>query len=152
MRIANVTLLGDSNNCSRALIRPDETVYCSLTRVMAQSDYEQGFFTLSVTNISGRALGPTPLPQDAALVADAVQPNLVQLANLTVALSVNSSEVHKAGDAVKYTITAVRAFVAVVWLLAAVDSALAGLCCTAFAAGCSCLHQQQQRPTVYLAC
>lgn len=107
MRIDTVALLGDSNNCSKALMAPEETLYCAVTRALVQREYEQGAFTLTATNISGTARGPTPMPADSADVSDAVSPTLDQVPQLNVSLAVNRTQVYKAGDSVLYTITAV---------------------------------------------
>lgn len=107
MRVANITLLGDANTCSKALMTPDETLLCNMSRVLVQSEYEQGFFTLRATNISGKAHGPVVLPTDPADVSDVVHTNLTQKAELNVSVAVNRTKVYKAGDTVLYTITAV---------------------------------------------
>jgi hypothetical protein len=107
MRVDNVAVLGDSNNCSKALMSPDETLLCSMSRQLVQSEYEQGIFTLRATNISGTARGPTPLPAVEADVSDSVQPNITQRPQLNVSLVASRTEVYKAGDIVQYTITAV---------------------------------------------
>lgn len=107
MRITSVAVLGDSNNCSKALMAPDETLNCSMSRKLVQSEYEQGSFTLRAANISGTALGPTPLPHAAADVTSTVQPLLTQVPQLNASLAVNRTKVYKAGDTVLYTITAV---------------------------------------------
>lgn len=107
MRIDAVALLGDSNNCSKALMAPDESLYCAMTRALVQSEYEQGSFTLRATSISGIARGPTPMPADPADVSDAVSLTLDQVPQLNVSLAVNRTRVYKAGDSVLYTITAV---------------------------------------------
>lgn len=108
MRVANVSVIGDSNNCSKALMHPNETFHCSMSKQLIQHDYEMKFFVLSATNISGAAHGPTPLRTDAVLVADLAFPSLTPVYNMTLSLVANSSEVHRAGDTVLYTMTAVR--------------------------------------------
>lgn len=107
MRIDNVAVFGDSNNCSKALMAPDETLLCSVSRKLAQSEYEQGSFILRAANISGTARGPTVLPALEADVTDSVQPIITQTPQLNVSLVANRTEVYKAGDTVRYTITAV---------------------------------------------
>lgn len=109
MRIANISLLGDSNTCSKSLMAPDETLFCNMSRVLVQSEYEAGLFTLRANNISGKAYGPVVLPTDPADVSDVVHPNLTQMPELNVSVAVNRTKVYQAGDTVLYTITAVSA-------------------------------------------
>jgi hypothetical protein len=107
MRVDNVAVLGDSNNCSKALMAPDETLLCSISRKLVQSEYEQGSFTLRATNISGTARGPIPLPAVETDVSDSVQLKIAQAPQLNVSLVANRTEVYRAGETVQYTITAV---------------------------------------------
>lgn len=109
MRVVNVSVLGDSNTCSKPLMAPDETLFCNMSRVLVQSEYEHGAFTLRATNISGAAHGPLALPSDSAYVSSTVQPTLLQVPELNVSVAVNRTTVYKAGDTVLYTITAVGA-------------------------------------------
>jgi len=108
MRVANVSVIGDSNNCSKSLMHPNETFHCFMSKQLVQYDYEQKFFVLSATNISGAAYGPMPLRTDAVLVADLAFPSLTPVYNMTLSLTVNRSEVHRVGDTVLYTMMAVR--------------------------------------------
>jgi hypothetical protein len=98
MRVDNVTVHGDSNTCSKALMAPGETFICSMQRVMDQEEYEAGWFKLTATNVTGAARGPTLLPGipgDSAVVG---LNNLTQVPILDVQAVADKNQVFKAGE------------------------------------------------------
>lgn len=108
MRVDNVAVLGDTNDCSKALMAPDETLFCTISRQVVQAEYEAGTFTLHATGINGTAKGPVTLPSLPADVTDSITPTLTQLPQLATTMVANVTNVNTAGDTVLYTITAVR--------------------------------------------
>lgn len=41
MRVTGVSVVGDTNTCTKALMLPDETLHCEMSRQLVQNDYEQ---------------------------------------------------------------------------------------------------------------
>lgn len=104
MRIDNVTVYGDSNTCSKALMLPDETFICSMSKMMQQDDYEAGQFTLTATNVTGVAHGPAALPNTPGDTARVGVGNLNQTAILDVEAVTNITDVYRAGKTASCTI------------------------------------------------
>lgn len=108
MRVEDVSLQGDANDCSTALLAPDELVYCTLQRALTEADFVSSTFTMSATGVSGTPRGAKPLQGLSPIIAQRSNPN-VSTALLTVSVTANTTVVERAGQAVAYTITLVSA-------------------------------------------
>jgi hypothetical protein len=108
MRIADVTVQGDDNDCNLALMAPDEKLYCTITRNLTATDFIASAFTVKATGVSGTPRGVKVLQPISEVIAQITNPN-VSTALLSVSVTANTTEVASAGQTVLYTITLVSA-------------------------------------------
>jgi hypothetical protein len=100
VRISSIALQGGSgNNCSRALIVPDETVDCFVWREVLETEFLEDTFNLAVTGLTGTTAGVVDLPAVAANTATVANPNK-RVALLTVTVTATPTVVQKADDTV----------------------------------------------------
>lgn len=108
MRIASVSVQGDTNDCTKALMAPDEKLHCTLSRDLTAQDFVSTTFSISTTGVYGSPHGVKPLQPFSPVVAQLTNPN-VSTALLAVSVVANKTTVDRAGQAVQYSITLVRA-------------------------------------------
>ena len=108
MGVEGVTVQGDTNDCSSALLAPDARLFCTLQRTLTASDFVASTFTVSITGVSGTPRGVRPLQALSPVFAQLPNPN-VSTALLSVSVTANTSTVDRAGQTVQYTITLVSA-------------------------------------------
>lgn len=112
MRVETVSVLGDvgvdTTDCSKALMAPDEKLYCTLSRTLTEQDFIDTAFTIGVTGVSGTPRGVRPLLPLSPVQVQLNNPN-VSTALLAVSVTANTTTVIRAGQAVLYTITLVGA-------------------------------------------
>jgi hypothetical protein len=103
MRLDNVAVIGDDNDCNFALLEPEAVVRCSMTRALTQDDFDAGVTTLAATAATATPRGPvttlSSIPTDSASVP------LNQTAAMDLSANVNQSYVAAAGDTVTATFT-----------------------------------------------
>ena len=104
MRLANVSVSGDSNDCDVALLEPRSTVHCSMSHTLSQEDYDAGFVNVTANGASADPLGPVSvLPQ---VLPDTARVVLNQSASLDLSARSDKSYVLAAGDSVTVVFTA----------------------------------------------
>jgi len=98
MRLDNVSITGDANDCDVALLEPDTTARCSMTRALAQDDFDAGVSLLAASAATASPRGPVTAlvssPSDSASVP------LNQTAAMDLSANVNQGYVAAAGDSV----------------------------------------------------
>jgi hypothetical protein len=103
MRLANVAVDGDANDCSFALLEPSGVARCSMTRTLTQDAFDAGLVTLDAAAATANPRGPVTalvsIPSDSAAMP------LNQTAAMDLSASVNQSYVAAAGDAVRVSFT-----------------------------------------------
>jgi hypothetical protein len=103
MRLDNVAVTGDDNDCNIALLDPNTTASCSMTRALTQDDFDAGLAELSATAATASPRGPvtalTSVSVDSAIVP------LNQTAAMDLSADVNQSYVAAAGEGVIVTFT-----------------------------------------------
>jgi hypothetical protein len=103
MRLADVAVIGDDNDCNVALLEPNSTASCSMTRALTQDDFDAGLAELSAAAASATPRGPVTalvtIPSDSAVVP------LNQTAAMDLSANVNQSYVAAAGEGVIVTFT-----------------------------------------------
>jgi hypothetical protein len=103
MRVVNISVVGQPNNCNVDLLWPNEVFNCTMTRVLTQDDFEAGLTTLEATSLVSFAQGPKSTldntPSDTATVV-----LLNRTATLDLQLTADKASVTKAGDVVTYTV------------------------------------------------
>jgi hypothetical protein len=103
MRVVNISVVGQPNNCNVDLLWPNEVFNCTMTRVLTQDDFEAGLTTLEATSLVSFAQGPKSTldntPSDTATVV-----LLNRTATLDLQLTADKASVTKAGDIVTYTV------------------------------------------------
>lgn len=106
VRLNSTFVEGHDNNCTAAMLAPQELLHCSFWRPLTTADFTQNTFTISATAVKGTAWGLNTLPVVAAVTAQVPNPE-VWAPLLSVAVASNVTVVHAAGDDVLYTITLV---------------------------------------------
>lgn len=107
VRITAIAVQGNSNNCSQAVLLPDETADCFMWQQLNRADFAADTFNLAANGATGTPAGSvTALPTVAASTANVPNPDKYT-ALLSVSVGVNTSSVAKAGQAVLYTVTLV---------------------------------------------
>jgi hypothetical protein len=103
MRVVNISVIGQPNNCNVGLLWPNEVFNCTMTRVLTQEDFEAGTTTLEATSFVSFAQGPNSTldntPSDTATVV-----LLNRTAALDLQLTADKASVTKSGDIVTYTV------------------------------------------------
>jgi hypothetical protein len=100
MRLDNVAVIGDDNDCNIELLEPDTTARCSMTRALTQDDFDAGVVTLAAT----AAASPRgPVSALATIPSDSASVPLNQTAAMDLSANVNQSYVAAAGDSVRVT-------------------------------------------------
>lgn len=103
MRVVNISVSGQPNDCTVDLLWPSEVFNCTMTRVLTQDDFEAGLTTLQATSVDSFALGPKPVldnnPSDTATVV-----LLNRIARLDLQLTADKASVTQSGDVVIYTV------------------------------------------------
>ncbi|KAF6254424.1 hypothetical protein COO60DRAFT_1642347 [Scenedesmus sp. NREL 46B-D3] len=103
MRVVNISVSGQPNDCTVDLLWPSEVFNCTMTRVLTQDDFEAGLTTLQATSVDSFALGPKPVldndPSDTATVV-----LLNRIARLDLQLTADKASVMQSGDVVIYTV------------------------------------------------
>jgi hypothetical protein len=103
MRVVNISVNGQPNNCNVDLLWPNEVFNCTMTRVLTQEDFEAGLNTLQATSVDSFALGPKSAldntPSDTATVV-----LLNRTAALDLQLTADTASVTLSGDVVTYTV------------------------------------------------
>jgi hypothetical protein len=103
MRLADVAVLGDDNDCNFALLEPNTTASCFMTRALTQDDFDTGLVELNGTAATATPRGPvttlSSIPSDSAIVP------LNQTAAMDLSANVNQSYVAAAGEGVIVTFT-----------------------------------------------
>jgi hypothetical protein len=106
VRLNNTFVEGHDNNCTAAILAPQELLHCSFWRPLTTADFTQNTFTISATAVKGTAWGLNALPVGPEVTAQVPNPEVwAQLLSVGVAAYV--AAVHAAGDDVLYTITLV---------------------------------------------
>lgn len=104
MRLANITILGDTNDCKTSLLEPKADMACSMWRTVTQEDFDTGVVVVSATGASAFPRGPQQVlpavPGDSATVA------LNQTASMDLSAKGDNGFVAVAGDSVLVTFTA----------------------------------------------
>lgn len=104
MRLDNITVSGDTNDCKVSLLEPNKAVSCSLSYKLSQNDFDVGLVVLTATGASATPRGPQPdlptVPGDSATVA------LNQSASLDLSAKSDKGYAAAAGDSVLVTFTA----------------------------------------------
>jgi hypothetical protein len=106
MRVDSVSIQGVTNDCNRDMLAPDERVYCTLQRMLTETDFISTTFAISADGVSGIPHGLKPLQGLSPVIAQLSNPN-VSTALLTVSVTASTTVVDRAGDTVMYTITLV---------------------------------------------
>eukprot|EP00883_Tetradesmus_obliquus_P004983 jgi/Sobl393_1/1538/SZX64938.1 len=103
MRLANVAVAGDANDCDVPLLEPNADARCFMTRALTQDDFDSGVVELTATGATAIPRGLIPalveIPTDTAAVP------LNQTAAMDLSAAVNQSYVAAAGDSVRVTFT-----------------------------------------------
>lgn len=103
--IRNVTVQGDSNNCTWPYSQPGETMQCTVWRNIDSVDLNNDTFTV-VAGLSGMPVGPKsllPVSTSKVVVANPSK----QVAVVTVVVSASTGFVSALKEAVAYTMTLV---------------------------------------------
>ncbi|KAF6258162.1 hypothetical protein COO60DRAFT_1639414, partial [Scenedesmus sp. NREL 46B-D3] len=101
VRLADVAVLGDANDCNIALLGPNTTARCFMTRALSQDDFDAGLAELTASAVTATPLGPV-----AALLttsSDSASVPLNQTAAMDLSANVNQGYVAAAGDSVTVT-------------------------------------------------
>lgn len=103
MRVVNITVNGQPNDCNVSLLWPNDVFNCTMTRVLTQEDFEAGLTTLEATSVDSFAQGPKSTldntPSDTATVV-----LLNRTANLDLQLTADKASVAQSGDVVTFTV------------------------------------------------
>jgi len=105
VRLSDNSAEGDSNNCSKALLAPDEKLHCFMWRTLTVADFTRNTFSIAAT-VRATAAGLQAFPVQPGVGAQIQNPE-VWTALLSVSVTANVTTVHQAGDAVLFTITVV---------------------------------------------
>jgi hypothetical protein len=101
MRLDNVAVTGDNNDCNIVLLEPDTTARCSMTRALTQDNFDAGMATLAASGVTATPRGPVTalasMPSDIAAVP------LNQTAAMDLSANANQSYVAAAGESVRIT-------------------------------------------------
>jgi hypothetical protein len=104
VRISDVIVAGDSNNCSQAVLLPDQTADCFVWKTLIREDFTADTFTVAFTDLSGTPAGAVALlstvPGGSVTVAN---PNKF-VALLSVSVDANTTSVARAGESVLYIV------------------------------------------------
>ena len=104
VRISNVVVYGDSNNCSQAVLLPDQLADCFVWKTLIREDFTADTFTIAFTDLSGTPAGSVaPLSTVSGGSVTVANPNKF-VALLSASVEVNTTSVTKAGESVLYTV------------------------------------------------
>jgi hypothetical protein len=101
MRLDNVAVIGDDNDCNFALLEPEAVVRCSMTRALTQDDFDAGVATLAATAATATPRGPVTTLSSTSM--DSVVVPLNQTAAMDLSANVNQSYVAAAGESIRVT-------------------------------------------------
>jgi hypothetical protein len=101
MRLDNVAVVGDDNDCNIALLEPDSTARCFMTRALVQGDFDAGYAVLAATAATATPRGPVTALT--SVTVDSASVPLNQTAAMDLSANVNQSYVAATGDAVRAT-------------------------------------------------
>jgi hypothetical protein len=101
MRLDNVAVTGDANDCNFALLEPNSVARCSMTLALTQDDFDAGVVTLGATAATASPRGPVTALTSVSV--DSASVPLNQTAAMDLSANVNQSYVAAAGDAVAAT-------------------------------------------------
>jgi len=104
VRATNITVQGDSNNCSKPLMLPGEVFDCWMWRDVPESEFTANTFSLTASGLTGTAVGG----QLSALSSTASVTNPTKhVALLSVTVSPSTVPIQKAGQSNQLNITVV---------------------------------------------
>lgn len=108
MRVMDISVMGDANNCTVAVMAPDEERVCYMWRTLTEQDFISPVFSMAATAVLGTARGVQPLSlPPLPKTVQVVNPN-ISTALLSVAVTANTTSISRAGETVLYRITLVR--------------------------------------------
>lgn len=104
VRISEVVIAGDGNNCSQLVLLPDQTADCFVWKTLIREDFTADTFTIAFTNLSGTPAGSVALlsPVSGGSVTVANPNKFVAL--LSVSVDANTTSVARAGESVLYIV------------------------------------------------
>lgn len=104
VRISNVGVTGDSNNCSQTVLLPGQTASCFVWKALTPEDFTADTFTVTLDGLSGTPAGSVTTLQSMPGGSLPVANPHKFAALLLVSVEVNTTSVVQVDKSVMYTI------------------------------------------------
>lgn len=105
MRLENITVVGDTNDCNVPLLQPRISFNCTMTRVLSQEDFDAGQVVLKATGASAFPRGPVNVLTSDSVSLDNATVYLNQSAGMDLSLKSDTGFAGSAVDPILVTIT-----------------------------------------------